>query len=208
MIENLATGPGELIWDDKKGFGFHTAPPIEYDDAYFDYYLDLDHTDMAIELTKARVDLVKQNTDFRPTDIGIGSGLFCAAMNGAGYDVNPKAVKWLKDNNCFHDVYREPILALSFWDSLEHIPDPKKLLSRVRPGGMVFVSIPIFDDYDDCLRSKHFKPGEHIWYFTKQGFIDWMVEQGYKLLEDNNRESIIGRESIHSFAFSRLSHYA
>jgi len=30
-------------------------------------------------------------------------------------------------------------------------------------------ALPIFEGLQDVLRSKHFKPGEHVWYFTEPG---------------------------------------
>ena len=49
-----------------------------------------------------------------------------------GYDVNPAGVAWLKDQEKLWNPYRQPCLAMSFWDSLEHIPDFPKLLEQVR----------------------------------------------------------------------------
>lgn len=87
------------------------------------------------------------------------------------------------------------------WDSLEHIADPAALLARVRQ--WLFVSMPIYRDREHCLASKHFKPGEHIWYFTDAGFIRWASGLGFDLRERNRIESSIGREDVVSYSFRR-----
>ena len=107
---------------------------------------------------------------------------------------------WLHANGRYkHPNFGWP--AMTFWDSLEHIPDPEAALKNV--GDWAFVSMPIYKDQADCLKSKHFKPGEHIWFFTDWGFIDWMDRQGFEMMERNDIESKLGREGILSYAFRR-----
>ncbi|MCY1314289.1 hypothetical protein D9M70_649130 [compost metagenome] len=64
--------------------------------------------------------------------------------------------------------------------------------------------MPIYDSQAHCLQSKHYKPGEHIHYFTLNGFITWCQRQGFELVEINQVESELGREGITSFAFRRM----
>ena len=51
--------------------------------------------------------------------------------------------------------------------------------------------------------SKHYRPGEHLYYFTELGFAQWMARHGFELLEVSNFETKAGRDSILSFAFRR-----
>ncbi|MCW1937514.1 hypothetical protein OMD46_16425 [Pseudomonas sp. MDMC_285] len=81
------------------------------------------------------------------------------------------------------------------------MPEPEKLLDHV--GEWLFVSMPIYEGQAHCLQSKHYKPGEHIWYWTLPGLIGWMERQGFALVEMNQSESELGREGITSFAFRR-----
>tara|TARA_R100000093_G_scaffold41532_1_gene21721 strand:- start:94 stop:645 length:552 start_codon:yes stop_codon:yes gene_type:complete len=181
--------------------GFHTAKPMKYTNDYFEAYQKMDASEMGFELTAARMDLVDAHTEDKPVDIGIGGGLFVREFNCQGYDVNESAVNWLIDSGRYTDPYAMPIDAITCWDSLEHIKEPEKLLNKVR--GWVFVSLPIFENAEHCLNSKHFKPGEHIWYFTHDGFMSFMASQGFILKEYNQRETEIGREGISSYAFKR-----
>lgn len=155
---------------------------------------------MGKRLTDARVSFVRKYADLGIVDIGIGGGAFVRAADCFGYDVNANAIKWLKDNGKYKDPYNG-CDAITCWDSLEHIRYPDELLRNVRK--FVFVSIPIFRDVDHVLSSKHFKPGEHVWYFTHEGLVNFMKLQGFDLLESNAMESDLGREGINSYAFKR-----
>ncbi len=192
-----------LLWSDELGMGYHPRPPMDYSGPYFEKYQQLDATPMGAALTRARVDLVRRHFPRGVVDIGIGGGRFVLeAGNSAGFDVNPDAIAWLKGHGLFYDIDRLPLRAITCWDSLEHIPDPEVLVARVSE--WLFVSMPIYQSQADCLASKHYKPGEHIWYWTLPGFVAWCERQGFELVEVNQAESELGREGITSFAFRRF----
>lgn len=174
-----------------------------YSGDYFAHYQKLDNTKMGALLTRARLELVSKYTDPSTVcDIGIGGGRFVQESGGYGYDVSKEALKWLKDQK----LYRNPYFtwpSITCWDSLEHIPDPEELLAKAT--NWLFVSLPVFEDADDVLSSKHYKPGEHLWYFSSTGFINWCAEQGFECVEMNRVESDLGREGIMSFAFKRVA---
>lgn len=208
MTQSLPTGLTDcLLWSPEKGYGWHSRPAMLYSGDYFAHYQKLDNTKMGALLTRARLELVgKYCAPSEVVDIGIGGGRFVQESGGWGYDVCADAVKWLQGFGVFKDPYDlryGPITAVSCWDSLEHIPDPQKLLAEVRE--WLFVSLPVFEDADDVLSSKHFKPGEHLWYFSSTGFINWCAEQGFECVEMNRVESDLGREGIMSFAFKRVA---
>jgi hypothetical protein len=176
-----------------------------YGGEYFANYQKLDATKMGGLLTKARVDLVKKYLNpAEVVDIGIGGGRFVEESQGMGYDVCPDAVSWLQSTYSYRDPYgSEEVRAITCWDSLEHIPEPEKLLERVKE--WLFVSIPICETASEWVESKHMKPGEHIHYFSLQGFIRWCAEQGFECQEVNWAETELGREGIASFAFKRVA---
>ena len=152
-------------------------------------------------LTRARVAMTRRHYQGGVVDIGIGGGRFVQAADGWGYDVNAEAVAWLRQQERYFDPYATPTEAISCWDSLEHIPEPEKLLAQV--GEWVFVSMPVYLSQWDCLKSKHYKPGEHLWYWTQNGLIAWFARQGFGCVEINDSESELGRDGITSFAFRR-----
>jgi methyltransferase family protein len=162
---------------------------------------------------QARVDFVARYYQGPLADIGIGSGAFIEKrwerkQTTFGYDVNPVGIKWLKDRDLFVDPYdysAQPgevaLSSMSLWDVLEHMPDYPRLLANVRE--WLFLSLPIFRDADHVLRSKHFKPLEHCWYFTSQGLLIAMERCGFALVTESDFETELGREDIGSFVFRR-----
>lgn len=203
MTQSLPTGLTDtFLWSEELGRGWHTRPAMRYEGQYFAHYQKLDATPMGTLLTKARCDLVdKYIPDHYAVDIGIGGGRFVTEHGGDGYDVCEEAIKWLGDN--FVDPYKTSIYAATCWDSLEHIPDPALLLKQVE--AWLFVSLPICESREEWAASKHFKPGEHVHYFTRDGFLRWCAEQGFECVEMNRVESDLGREGIMSFAFKRVA---
>ena len=190
-----------LLWSEELGMGYHPRPPMDYSGPYFKKYQALDATPMGEALTRARVSMTRRHYQGGVVDIGIGGGRFVQAADGWGYDVNAEAVAWLRQQERYFDPYATPTEAISCWDSLEHIPEPEKLLAQV--GEWVFVSMPVYLSQWDCLKSKHYKPGEHLWYWTQNGLIAWFARQGFGCVEINDSESELGRDGITSFAFRR-----
>lgn len=205
MTQSLPTGLTDcLLWSPEKGYGWHSRPAMLYSGDYFAHYQKLDNTKMGALLTRARLDLVSKYTSPGISlDIGIGGGRYVQESGGYGFDVCDDAKTWLVSNNAFVDPYQQQVDVVTCWDSLEHIPDPRALLGQVRK--WLFVSLPVFEDADDVLSSKHYKPGEHLWYFSSTGFINWCAEQGFECVEMNRVESDLGREGIMSFAFKRVA---
>ena len=193
-----------LIWNPEKGMGFHPREPISYEHDYWEKYLVMDNTPLGDELTKARKDLVDWYYSGNVVDIGIGGGKFVTAMDtkGLGYDVNADAINWLMATNRFCDPYASPVDCITCWDSLEHIPNPEVLINQVKQ--FVFVSLPIFNDPNTVTRSKHYRPGEHIWYWSDVGLVKWFKELGFINVEKNNMESDLGREAISTYVFRRI----
>jgi Methyltransferase domain len=193
-----------LTWYTELGLGVGPAAHKNiYGKQYWDKYLVYDRTKLGLDLTDGRLMLAKRYARGSMLDVGVGGGLFVKTAHCYGYDVNPRAVNWLKKHNYWLDPYKESVSAICFWDSLEHIVDPSKILKAARD--LVFVSMPIYRDMAHCLISKHFRPGEHVWYFTQDGFEGFMKWYGFELLEVRDFETKLGREDILSFAFRRIS---
>ncbi|MCX4186768.1 methyltransferase domain-containing protein [Methylophaga sp. OBS4] len=201
-LSSLAINSDALVWLPEYGMGYHTAPAISYDEDYFDNYLSLDASEMGSRLNHARVNLVENYWNGEVVDIGVGAGRFVKEKGCFGFDVNDKAVNWLKRESLFCDPYVEPVDCITCWDSLEHIPEPEKLIAQVKC--LVFVSMPIYKDADDVLQSKHYKPGEHLWYWTHEGLQRWFHSLGFAYVMHNKMETDIGREGIKTYVFKRV----
>lgn len=179
---------------------------VAYDAPYYDKCAGYDGTPIGDALNRGRVEFVARHFGpGRVADVGIGSGQFIRSRpNTYGYDVNPVAIEWLKRS----DLWAQPLQhfgALTFWDVLEHCPDPGLYLDCVQLHGYLFASIPTFTDLARIRESKHYRPGEHLYYWTADGFALWMHAHGFLLLEVSDFETRAGRESITSFAFKRYA---
>lgn len=196
----------KFTWDDSLGVGHYPVELVgQYDKAYWERYVSYRSNTIAKALMKARVDLVERLYGDEPiVDIGIGSGHFIDTRKALtyGYDVNPVAIRWLVDKNLWWDPFARDPEAIACWDSLEHLSRPENLVRNVK--SMVFMSIPIFIDPDHVMRSKHFRPDEHFWYFTRDGLIEWMRRYGFSLIDENRMETNLGREDIGTFVFKRI----
>lgn len=177
------------------------TPSVSYGAEYFDKCAH-EGSSIGEAINAARIAFVARHYDGRVCDIGIGSGAFVAARQATlGYDINPRAEAWLKDRG----LWTKPggFYAYTLWDVIEHLTTPYEYLSLVPLHGFVFLSIPVFSDLYKIRESKHYRPGEHLYYFTHEGFVYWMGLHGFNLLESNSAETDIGRESIRSYAFKR-----
>lgn len=185
------------------------AAPVAYDDAYHDHYQKLEGSSIAEKLNAGRVAMLARHALAESTvlDIGAGCGTFVRAarswgFQAKGFDIIPKTVKHLKEIEAFADN-PDGFDAVTFWDSLEHIDEPETVLKKINRGAVVLVAIPIFEDLTRIRESKHYKPGEHLYYFTRNGFVDWMAMYGFRLLEESSHETEAGREAIGAFAVKR-----
>ncbi len=211
FLASLADGshpvePGRLTWFDAYGCGYYPIKQSEapYDEAYFARYAGMANTEMGQALNVTRARMVERWWQGDLVDIGIGSGSFIEHRPDTwGYDVNPTAVLWLRRNKRWWNPRVDPCPAVSMWDVLEHMPDFPKVLANVR--AYVFVALPVFDGPGQALASRHYRPTEHCWYFTSFGFIQAMSDLGWRWLETNWNESLLGRERIASFAFRRIA---
>ena len=202
MTPSLPIGlTNSLLWSDELGRGWCGKQLVPYDSAYWKKYLVMDETDLGAQLTAARVDMVRRHFKGQGVDVGIGGGRFVKESGFLGFDVNRDAVEWLKSAGKYRSPYLHPASAVTCWDSLEHIPNTDTLLNSVKE--WLFVSMPIYDSMPHCLVSKHYRPGEHIHYFTAEGFVSYCAGLGFQLVEHNTIESDLGREGIVSFAFRR-----
>lgn len=197
-----------LVWLPELGIGHFPVPPERpYDESYFTRYQAISNTSMGLCLTAARIDLISRHYQGTLLDIGIGSGQFVSSRPDTfGYDINPAAVEWLIRNGLWAELYSGYYPALSFWDSLEHIDHPD--IAVLHAAKWVFVSIPIFENAEDILSSRHYRRDEHIWYWTHDGLMRWFSAQGFDCVEFNMAESELGRDGIGSYAFCRRNNHA
>lgn len=187
------------------------AGRVEYGEDYFVKVSAYEGGEIARRVNAGRCRMIARH--LRPgasvLDWGAGSGAFMREARAAGFDVHgfdviEETVRWLRATGAYsHDAARFD--ALTLWDVIEHLETPAEVLGQVRPGAMVFASIPVFADLGRIRESRHYRPGEHLYYFTADGFVRWMASHGFRLVETSDHEVEAGRESIGAFAFVRIT---
>lgn len=199
---------GDLMLCREHGVAYQKdrAHRVAYDADYFDKCAGYEGQEIARKINTGRCALVNRHVGGgQVLDIGIGSGEFIKHRpNTYGHDVNPAAVEWLMR----HEVWAEgdrlgEFDGVTMWDVIEHVPEPETYLKQI--SGFLFVSIPVFYGMGGIRLSRHYRPGEHLYYWTEDGFVAWMAQHGFALRERDDFETFAGRESIVSFAFKRMA---
>lgn len=186
-----------------------SAGRVQYDEAYYEKVWSYERTDIARAVNIGRCELIGRHIKKAASilDIGSGSGAFLrAALNAnfqaCGFEVMPEAVDRLRAIGRYEERPGR-FDAVTFWDSIEHMEDPEIIFRKIMKGAHVFASIPVFRDLTRIRESKHYRPGEHLYYWTPAGFIAWMGAHGFRFLEESDHEVRAGREQIGAFAFAK-----
>lgn len=203
---------GDLVLCPANGVAYQadmSVDPVPYDTEYFNKYKQYEGSDIARALNNGRCAMLLRHVKegSRVLDIGAGCGTFVMeaqtwGFDAYGFDINQATVEFLKNKNRFAAEPGE-FDAVTFWDSLEHIENPMEVLCKIAYGAIVLVAIPVFSDLRRIRESKHYRPGEHLYYFTEFGFVGWMQQQGFLIIDRSDHENNAGRESISAFAFRR-----
>lgn len=215
--------PADLLsWNADLGYGFFPVDQGDwpYDAEYVKKYEIMAGTHMATRLNNHRVALTMTAAKYGELDgqastfldIGPGDGAFMGHLihdvpEGEdfvyGYDVNPIMVERLKAEKRYTEpgnayLPQHAWTVMTFWDSFEHIHRPDRTIVNAQT---VAMSIPIFRNREHVLASKHFRPDEHVWYFTDEGIRAFMDKCGFACSHSDKRETEIGREDIRSYIF-------
>lgn len=161
-----------------------------YDAAYHNKFLERANTELGKKIYKCRWDLVQRHAHGKLTllDFGCASGAFhMSSPNGyrtEGYDVNPHT--GFSDSSVL-----EHVDILTMWDSIEHLHSPAELLSEIAPDWL-FLSTPNLESVRGDIRAwKHYRPGEHLYYFDRYSLKEVLDYCGYDIVETNFEEGAL-----------------
>ena len=202
-----------LCFDD--GVAYQTHMPIKTArENYFDYcnkkYKNKEFNE---KVNAARMAFIhKHYGPWGLLDIGIGNGSFIKKYNSFnpmrsinkafGWDIDKNARKWLSNNGLLAtdlSMYN----CYTMWDVLEHLHSPSEYFKYMNNGDECFLSIPIIENLCDIRNSKHYRPDEHLYYFTEPGLIQYMERHGLYLIAHDDFEIKIGRADIYSYCFEK-----
>lgn len=215
MDESISSFPAvaddDLMLCEARGIAWQrdmASGRVDYDAAYLRKIGGYDRA-IADRVNDGRCALLARHipTNASLLDFGAGDGEFMRraeswGFTAYGFEVIHDARRALLAANRYDD---DPGIwdAVTMWDTIEHMAEPGLCLRRISLGAFLFVSVPIFADLRRIRESRHYRPGEHLYYWTAAGFIDWLALYGFCLLEQSDHEMAAGRESIGAFAFRR-----
>lgn len=140
--------------------------------------------------------------EFKPKtvlDYGSGLGFFASMAPGDvtvdTYDIGPYVTTGIK-----HEKYDMVCL----WDVLEHLPDFSCLDEHLRFTDYVALTVPMLPDGKELLTWKHFKPGEHLHYFTNETLDSIFKIYGFTRIKSGYPECP-PREDIISIVYGKRS---
>lgn len=166
------------------------TPFAGYGREYLSEYERRARSEIAHRIIQSRWELVtKYCAGGTLLDYGCATGAFhLAAPNefaAIGWDVNPHSLFGrAKPRGHFH--------ILTMWDVIEHMPDPFVAL-RTHTPEFVFICTPNAENTDiNTFKTwKHFKPGEHLHYFTPLTLSMLTNAAGYDTLGFSYSEGLI-----------------
>ena len=82
-------------------------------------------------------------------------------------------------------IQRERYDVICLFDVMEHVdwdnsPDIQ-MKNMIKASDFVFITVPIFTG-DDITKWKHYRPGEHLYYFTEESLIMLLNSYGFSLV--------------------------
>lgn len=158
-----------------------------YDAAYYAHLAEREKSKVGIDLISSRVACASLTPFDRYVEVGPGAGGFGRWLKSAFNFVKYEAV----DRNTPWPTPSKDALVVA-WDSIEHM----EALEPLRGWGGILLTVPVEDDESAWLKSRHYKPGEHIWYFTPNGLVRVMVRLGYRLSWFTRSEEMFGRREV------------
>lgn len=179
---------------DACGFGVTDPFPERLEPYYAEYYGSR-HGITAKFCARRRIALVTKMADAgagrRLLDVGCGDGMFLQTARDRGWNVvgtelNPEPARQLG-----FDVYssleecanKGPFDCITLWHSLEHMTDPRAVLTKIRgmvaEDGVVLIAVPNFGGLQaKALRNSwlHLDLPRHLYHFTS-GAMDQILAQ-------------------------------
>ena len=164
-----------------------------YDRSYEIKYDRYERTDTGKKIQYLRWETVKKhvpdNLKLNLLDFGCGVGSFVKMffternIKAYGFDINPYT------QFCDVSVFFRNYDIVTFWDSLEHLRDPAKIIKGLNPK-YLFACTPSTDDcFGNITDWRHYMPCEHAHYFNRESITAFLNGCGYKVIAHDYDES-------------------
>ena len=166
-----------------------------YNQQYYDNMLK-NYSGTAEYICRKRWEFVGQVNPKLVLDFGCGVGWF-RAFAPADVKVDTYDVMPVMQTGIQHDHYD----LVTFWDSMEHMT-AGYVRNALLLGDAVALTVPICPDGVDIRNWRHFKPGEHLWYPSREEVVEVIEHHGFKVVEFGQVECP-PRTDVWSFLFER-----
>lgn len=166
-----------------------------------DYYENMlrRYSGTAERISKVRWDWIKETEPKRVLDYGSGCGWFRAwrpkGVEVDSYDVGDYPQTGIR--LVMYDV-------ACFWDVLEHIPDFEKIEPTLALARSIAASLPLGSGEGGLNGWKHFKPSEHLHYFTEEILDALFQKYGFRR-KKIGRPECPPREDITSVLYEKVN---
>ena len=175
---------------------------MQYDLEYYENLLRI-YSETAKDICRKRWQFILDYVPNLPhpvkvLDYGSGVGWFRAWRP-------PEALVWSYDLGLYPQTGIDLVTydVICFWDVLEHIRDFKEIEPVLALSRNVACTVPIVPE-EGLAGWKHFKPGEHLHYFTKDSLVALFDKYGFGPLVEDDVECP-PRKDVMTFLFSRSS---
>ena len=154
----------------------------------------------AEHICKIRWDFVREIEPKLVLDYGCGPGWFRAFRPSFVEEMDTYDIAPWPQTGIRHERYE----LITFWDVLEHIRYLSSLDEIFAKTKYIATSLPIRPKNKKLVGWKHYKPGEHFHYFSRESLQGFFNSKGFKLIKEGTPEVECGiREDIGTFLFRR-----
>jgi len=169
---------------------------VKYDIEYFERMLRL-NSSTAEEISKIRWDWIEQVDPKIVLDYGSGVGWF-RAWRPKGVEVFSYDIGEFPQTGIPLRIYD----VACFWDVFEHILDMREVEPMLALSKNLALTLPMKPEDKEFDRWKHFKPGEHLHYYTPETLTALFKRYGFMLKETGTPECP-PREDVVSFLYGK-----
>lgn len=160
------------------GYGYPTdRVPMVYTEDYERKYLSYPEE----EINKIRLAPISDTfgSGLKVLDFGCGSGSFVRYARSKGFDA------YGVDVNDFTKDLRPPAGfepdIVTAWDSFEHLTEEQQdnFFKMAESAQAIIVSVPDFASADDIRTWRHYRPKEHLHYYTSNALAERFYREGF-----------------------------
>jgi len=178
---------------------------MQYNNQYYKMMIK-NNSATAEFINKKRWDYIKELNPQIVLDYGSGCNFLTkfAPKNIIvdSFDIGHLNGKLYPQTGILHDYYD----LIFFNDVIEHVDwknNPDNNIEKIfQKTNYIFISIPICSDIKNLKNWKHYKPGEHLTYFTKKSIEDFLNTRNFTIVKKSSVECP-PRKDIFSFVYKK-----